>query len=75
MLRSQEKLLIEEVTFKISESQNLEEEYNLLKSAIEMIFDDQHPVDFYIEQLNEQIESGKYNLQELESQGYYKCLF
>ncbi|RVX14883.1 Coiled-coil domain-containing protein 22 [Vitis vinifera] len=68
MLRNQEKLLIEEVTSKNLESQHLEEEYNLLKSAMEMEFDDQHPVDLYIEQLNERIEAGKRNLVELESQ-------
>lgn len=68
MLRNQEKLLIEEMTSKNLESQHLEEEYNLLKSAMEMEFDDQHPVDLYIEQLNERIEAGKRNLVELESQ-------
>ncbi|KAJ9672460.1 hypothetical protein PVL29_025896 [Vitis rotundifolia] len=68
MLQNQEKLLIEEVTSKNLESQHLEEEYNLLKSAMEMEFDDQHPVDLFIEQLNERIESGKRNLVELESQ-------
>ena len=67
MLRNQEKLLTEEMTSKSLESQHLEEEYNLLKSSIEMVFDDQHPVDFHIEQLNERVESGKHNLVELES--------
>lgn len=68
MLRNQEKLLIEEVTSKNLESQHLEEEYSLLKSAMETEFDDQHPVDLYIEQLNERIEAGKRNFVELESQ-------
>lgn len=67
MLQNQEKLLREEVNSKNVESQQLEEEYNLLKSSTEMVFDDQHPVDFHIEQLNERLESGNRNLEELES--------
>ncbi|EEF39647.1 conserved hypothetical protein [Ricinus communis] len=68
ILQNQKKFLIEEVTARISEIQNLEEEFQLLKAASEMAFDDQHPIDFYLEQLNDQVDSRKLNIMELDSQ-------
>ncbi|KAF8414286.1 hypothetical protein HHK36_002288 [Tetracentron sinense] len=67
-LQSQEKMLMEEVTAKTLESQHLEDEHELLKAAVEMAFDDQHPLDIYIEQLNERVKAGKGNLVDLELQ-------
>lgn len=50
-----------------SELQHLDEELELLKAAMEMVFDEQHPVEFYIEQLNDQVEAKRHKLKELES--------
>ncbi|KAL2466896.1 hypothetical protein Adt_42747 [Abeliophyllum distichum] len=58
----------EELSAKSSELKHLEEELELLKAAAEMIFDDQHPIQFYIEQLNDQTEAKRQKLTELESQ-------
>lgn len=58
------------MTSKISEVQHLEEELELLKAAAAMAFDDQDPIDFYIEQLKEKVDSRKHNLVELKSQWY-----
>lgn len=52
------------------EVQHLEEELELLKSVAEMAFDDQHPIDFYIEQLKEKVDSRKHHLVKLKSQWY-----
>lgn len=60
---------MEEVAAKMSELQDLEEEFELLKTATEMAFDDQHPIDFYLEQLKQQVDAKKYNIVELKSQG------
>lgn len=57
----------EELSAKSSELQYLEEEFELLKAAAEMIFDDQHNIQFYIEQLNDQTETKRQKLAELES--------
>lgn len=58
------------MTTKISEVQQLEEELELLKAAAEMAFDDQHPIDFYFEQLKEKVDFRKHNLAELKSEWY-----
>ncbi|KAL2483690.1 hypothetical protein Fot_45134 [Forsythia ovata] len=58
----------EELSAKSAELNNLEEELELLKAAAEMIYDDQHPIQFYIEQLNDQTEAKRQKLMELESQ-------
>ncbi|XP_047982336.1 coiled-coil domain-containing protein 22 [Salvia hispanica] len=49
-------------------SQHLGEELQLLKAAAEMVCDGQHPVEFYIDQLNEQVEAKRHKLKELESE-------
>lgn len=53
---------------KYSNLQLLNEELQLLKTAAEMVFDGQHPVEFYIEQLNDKVEAKKHKLKELESE-------
>ncbi|KAG8636912.1 coiled-coil domain-containing protein 22 isoform X2 [Manihot esculenta] len=65
-LQNQEKLLVKEVTARTSELQKLQEELEMLKDAAEMAFDDQHPIEFYVEQLNKQ-DSKRCNIVELES--------
>lgn len=51
-----------------SNFQHLHEELQLLKAASEMLFDDQHPVEFHIERLNDQLEAKRHKLKELESE-------
>lgn len=69
-LQSNEKLFVEEVSSKLSELQHhLEEEHELLKAAVEMALDDQHPAEFYIMKLNEQVDARRRNLVDLESHG------
>uniref|UniRef100_A0A2N9HYR0 Coiled-coil domain-containing protein 22 homolog n=1 Tax=Fagus sylvatica TaxID=28930 RepID=A0A2N9HYR0_FAGSY len=59
---------MEEITAKVSGLQQPEEEFELLRAAAEMAFDDKHPVDFYLEQLNEQVDAKKRHLVELDSE-------
>ncbi|XP_042498002.1 coiled-coil domain-containing protein 22 isoform X2 [Macadamia integrifolia] len=67
-VRNQEKVLVEQLTDQASEYHHLENELKLLKAAEEMAFDQQHPVDFYVEELNRQVEAGNQKLVELEIQ-------
>ncbi|KAL4323441.1 hypothetical protein GQ457_11G012280 [Hibiscus cannabinus] len=67
-LLSQEKVLKEELKAYTSQMQHLEEELDLWKLAANMAFDGSHPMDFFLEQLNKQIDAKKYNILELESQ-------
>ncbi|PON86337.1 Coiled-coil domain-containing protein [Trema orientale] len=57
-----------EVTVNPSELEHLEGELELLKAAADMAFDDQHSVEFYLEQLKEKIEAKRNHLNELNSQ-------
>ncbi|GMJ11584.1 hypothetical protein like AT1G55830 [Hibiscus trionum] len=67
-LLSQEKVLKEELKANALQMQHLEEELGLWKVAADMAFDESHPMDFFLEQLNKQIDAKKYNILELESQ-------
>ncbi|KAI3920469.1 hypothetical protein MKX01_000808 [Papaver californicum] len=67
-LRSQETMLVKEVAEKTSESELLEVDNELLKKAIRMISDEQHPVGFHIEDLSKQLESRRQTLLQLEVQ-------
>ncbi|KAJ4981006.1 hypothetical protein NE237_031843 [Protea cynaroides] len=67
-LRNQENMLVEQLTEPASEYHHLENELELLKAAVEMAFYHQHPVDFYVEDLNRQVEAGRQKLVELEVQ-------
>ncbi|KAH7544569.1 hypothetical protein JRO89_XS15G0186300 [Xanthoceras sorbifolium] len=58
------------VSANTSELQNLKEEFKLIETATEIAFDDSHPTEFYLDQLNEQVDTKKQNLVELESQWY-----
>ncbi|KAI3882508.1 hypothetical protein MKX03_000760 [Papaver bracteatum] len=67
-LRSQETMLLKEVAEKTSESHLLEVDNELLKRATRMTSDEQHPVDFHIEDLTKQLESRRQTLLQLEAQ-------
>lgn len=64
----EEKMLQEEVKARSSDLLNLEEELELLKDAAEMALDENHSIEFYIDKLNEQIDTKKSKLVELELQ-------
>lgn len=64
-MQNREKAL-EEIMAKNSGLQQLEEELEMLRAAVRMAFDEEHPVDYYLEQLNEKVEAKKHNLVELE---------
>ncbi|KAE8702739.1 Coiled-coil domain-containing protein 22, putative isoform 2 [Hibiscus syriacus] len=66
-LLSQEKLL-EELKANNLQMQHLEEELGFWKVEADMAFDESHPMDFCLEQLNKQINAKKHNILELESQ-------
>ncbi|XP_051128150.1 uncharacterized protein LOC127249433 [Andrographis paniculata] len=57
------------IAAKISELPNLDE-LELLKAAVEMVFDTQHTVEYQIEQLNEQLQAKRQKLKDLESEWY-----
>ncbi|XP_039012228.1 coiled-coil domain-containing protein 22 homolog, partial [Hibiscus syriacus] len=67
-LLSQEKVLKEELKATTLQMQHLEEELGLWKVAADMAFDESNPMDFFLEQLNKQIDVKKHNILELESQ-------
>ncbi|XP_058114856.1 uncharacterized protein LOC131257925 [Magnolia sinica] len=67
-LQRQEKMLMEEVSARTLEVQHLEDDHMLLKGAVEMAFDDQHPDGFYVEELNKRVNTRRDNLMELELQ-------
>lgn len=56
-----------DLAVKKSELERLEEEYDLLKTVVEIAFDNDHPIDFYTQQLNSVMESRKDALAKLES--------
>uniref|UniRef100_A0A7C9EMP4 Uncharacterized protein n=1 Tax=Opuntia streptacantha TaxID=393608 RepID=A0A7C9EMP4_OPUST len=58
----------EEFSVEDLELQPQEEELELLKEAVQMVIDNELSVSYYIEQLNEQIEVRKQNLEQLENQ-------
>ncbi|KAF3944474.1 hypothetical protein CMV_029055 [Castanea mollissima] len=65
-IQNHEKVLMEKTLVKNSGLQQLEEELELLRAAAEVALDDKHPIDFYLEQLNEQVDAKKRHLVELE---------
>ncbi|XP_065862727.1 uncharacterized protein [Euphorbia lathyris] len=68
ILQNQERLLMKEVNARASELEKLDQEFELLEAAAEMAFDDQHPIEFYLERLNKQVDVSKSNIVELNSQ-------
>ncbi|TKY47058.1 Coiled-coil domain-containing protein 2 [Spatholobus suberectus] len=68
VLKQKEKELIDKVTVRTSELEHLEQELELMKEAAEMAFNNQHSVDFYLDQLNEQVQAKRNYLLTLESE-------
>lgn len=50
--------------------QHLDEDLQVLKAAAEMVCDGQHPIEFYTDQLNEQVDAKKHKLKDLELEWY-----
>ncbi|RRT79986.1 hypothetical protein BHE74_00033986 [Ensete ventricosum] len=67
-LKDQETSLKEKTQSKVFEIQGLEAEYELLKAAVKMAFDDQHSIELCLKELNEQAEARRGNLVKLEMQ-------
>ncbi|KAK7305276.1 hypothetical protein VNO77_43178 [Canavalia gladiata] len=67
-LKQKEKELIDEVTVRTSELEHLERELELMNEAAEMVFNNQQSVDFYLDQLNEQVKAKGNYLLTLESE-------
>ncbi|KAG8380604.1 hypothetical protein BUALT_Bualt06G0033000 [Buddleja alternifolia] len=63
-----DELLRSQMTANSPELQHVDEELALLKAAVDMVFDGQHPIEYYIEQLNDQVEAKRCKLKELESE-------
>ncbi|CAL0309737.1 unnamed protein product [Lupinus luteus] len=68
VLKQQEKELIDEVTVRTSELELLEQELELMTEVAEMAFNNEHSVDFYLDQLNEQIQAKRNDLLNFESE-------
>ncbi|XP_057725976.1 uncharacterized protein LOC130941471 [Arachis stenosperma] len=68
VLKQKEKALIDDVASRISELELLEQELEVMTSVSEMAFDKQHSIDFYADQLNEQLQAKRHNLLKLESE-------
>lgn len=69
-MEEQEKVLEGELNAKTLELQVLEEELHLLKAAADMAFDQNHPIESYLEQLNEQVNAKSHNIANLKLQWY-----
>ncbi|KAK7301899.1 hypothetical protein RJT34_12776 [Clitoria ternatea] len=67
-LKQKEKELFDEVIVRTSELEHLEQELELMKEAAEMASNNQHSVDFYLDQLNEKVQAKRNYLLTLESE-------
>jgi len=68
----QERELFDEVNVKTSVLEHLEQELELMKEAAEMVFNNQHSVEFYIDQLNEQVQAKRDCLLTMQSEWLVK---
>ncbi|KAL5164607.1 Coiled-coil domain-containing protein 22 [Glycine soja] len=68
VLKQKEKKLVDEVSVRTSELAHLERELELMNETAEMAFNNQHSIDFYIDQLNEQVQAKRNYLLTLESE-------
>ncbi|KAG4377276.1 hypothetical protein GLYMA_18G074900v4 [Glycine max] len=68
VLKQKEKKLVDEVSVRTSELAHLEQELELMNETAEMAFNNQHSIDFYIDQLNEQVQAKRNYLLTLESE-------
>ncbi|PIA57994.1 hypothetical protein AQUCO_00500134v1 [Aquilegia coerulea] len=67
ILHSRGEMLKQELSAKVSESQHIESKHELFKAAVKMAFDDQHPIEFHVEELKKQLETDIQNHEQLES--------
>nr|GME11618.1 coiled-coil domain-containing protein 22 homolog isoform X1 [Ipomoea batatas] len=67
-LQNQDKILQEDLASRSSELRHLQEKQDLLKAAIKMSSCDQHPIDFYVKQLSDQVEARRQDLAKMEAQ-------
>nr|XP_004244030.2 coiled-coil domain-containing protein 22 homolog isoform X2 [Solanum lycopersicum] len=66
-LRDQKEMLVENSVSSSVQLQELQEKLDLLKAAVEMASDHKHPSDFYVNQLNDQVEVKRGKIVEMES--------
>jgi hypothetical protein len=64
----QEEELVDEVTVRTSEVEHLEREMELMKAAAEMVLNNEQSVDFYLDQLTEQVHAKRNYLSTLDSE-------
>ncbi|XP_028752883.1 coiled-coil domain-containing protein 22-like [Neltuma alba] len=67
-VQNQDKAVIDDLIAMPSELEHLEQELDLTTVAAEMVLNDQHSVDFYVDQLNEQLQSKRNSFLTLESE-------
>ncbi|XP_060188259.1 uncharacterized protein LOC132617303 [Lycium barbarum] len=66
-LQDQKEMLVEKSVSSSVELEDLQEKLDLLKAAVEMASDHRHPSDFYVNQLNDQVEVKRSKIVEVES--------
>ncbi|GAU13513.1 hypothetical protein TSUD_128100 [Trifolium subterraneum] len=66
--QQKEKELVDEVTVRTSEVEHLEREWELMKAAAEMALNNEQSVDFYLDQLTEQVHAKRNYLSTLDSE-------
>ncbi|PNY13281.1 coiled-coil domain-containing protein 22-like [Trifolium pratense] len=66
--QQKEKELVDEVTVRTSEVEHLERELELMKAAAEMVLNNEQSVDFYLDQLTEQVHAKRNYLSTLDSE-------
>ncbi|MCD7456045.1 hypothetical protein HAX54_030519 [Datura stramonium] len=66
-LQDQKEMFVEKSVSSSVELKELEEKLDLLKAAVKMASDHRHPCDFYVNQLNDQVEVKRGKIVEMES--------
>ncbi|KAI9102309.1 hypothetical protein K1719_023511 [Acacia pycnantha] len=67
-VQNQDKAVIDDLIAMTSELEHLEQELDLTTVVAEMVLNDQHSVDFYLDQLKEQLKSKQTSLLKFESE-------
>eukprot|EP00268_Persea_americana_P001215 TRINITY_DN10366_c0_g2_i8.p1 TRINITY_DN10366_c0_g2~~TRINITY_DN10366_c0_g2_i8.p1 ORF type:complete len:431 (+),score=118.02 TRINITY_DN10366_c0_g2_i8:267-1559(+) len=67
-VKRQNKMQAEELTEKTLDVRSLEDEQVPLKEAVEKALDDENPGEFYLEEINNQVQARRNNLGEMESE-------
>ncbi|KAF5196843.1 Coiled-coil domain-containing protein [Thalictrum thalictroides] len=66
ILHNQGEVLKHELSARVSESQHLESKHELFTAAVKMALDDQHPIEFHVDELKKQLETDKQKHEQLE---------